>query len=607
MSDVIRLLPDAIANQIAAGEVIQRPASVVKELMENAVDAKATDIKLIVKEGGKTLIQVIDNGVGMNDTDARMCWERHATSKISQAADLFKIRTMGFRGEALASIAAIAHVELKTKQKDEELGCIIQIEGSEVKKQEAIATTNGTTITVKNLFFNVPARRNFLKSIPVETKHIIEEFTRVALAHPEISFSLHNGDNEVFDLPSGELKTRVMGIFGDKCKPHLLPADEHTDIVAVTGFVGTPESAKRTRGEQYMFVNNRYIRDPYLNHAVMGAYEDMIAKDSFPLYVLFIDIDPAKIDINVHPTKTEIKFEEERYIYQIIKSVVRKSLGAHTITPELDFDTPVRAFNPMHGLNNDTERAPAEPDIKVNKGFNPFKDETRQKRNLTNWEKLYEPFRDDPEQEQVKPAKQEENLFSQEEKHHHFESFFQYKNEYIVTSDETGIVIIDQQAAHERVLFEQFIKQLDEQQSSSQQLLFPRAVELSPADYQLMDELAEEVRHLGFDINEFGTNTFIINGIPSDIKKGDAEEMLLGLLEHYKHNMSDLKLSRRELLARAMARNSCIVKGTALSDAEVNALLTHLYSCSNYRTTPSGLPIFVTFAPEELNRLFKKQ
>lgn len=618
MSDIIQLLPDAVANQIAAGEVVQRPASAVKELMENAIDSGADRIKLIVRDAGKSLIQVIDNGCGMSMTDARLCFERHATSKIRSANDLFAIRTMGFRGEAMASIAAIAHVELKTRRHEDDLGTSIIIEGSKVVQQEPTAAPAGTSTSVKNLFYNVPARRNFLKSNPVELRHIIDEFQRLALAHPNIFFSLHNEDNELFHLPPEGLKQRIVHIFGNSYNQRLVPLEEETTIIKLKGFIGKPDYAKRTRGEQYFFVNKRFVKDPYLNHAVINAYEEILPDDTYPLYVLFIDIDPAKIDINVHPTKTEIKYEDERSIYAIIRSAVKRSLGQYNITPTLD-------FNQETGFSQMITQKPLEeitpPSISFNPDFNPFDSPSKpstgglnasgtnadRKPGIPqNWDTLYQ-------------IAQHENVVqghldlatsqgeSGDEPVTKRKKFFQLHNRYILSQIHSGFILIDQQAAHERILFEQFIRQLEMQQGSSQQSLFPQTVALSSADFELVHDILPDIQSLGFQIREFGKNTYVVEGIPADIGSGVSESQIIErLIEDYKNNQSDLKLSKRANLAKSLARHAAIKPGAALSNDDMAELVDKLFACESANISLSGKPIILTFTLQELLERFEK-
>ncbi|MGV3510261.1 MAG: DNA mismatch repair endonuclease MutL [Sphingobacteriaceae bacterium] len=616
MSDIIQLLPDSVANQIAAGEVVQRPASAVKELIENAIDSGAGKIQLIIKDAGKSLIQVIDDGCGMSVTDARMCFERHATSKIRKAEDLFAIRTMGFRGEAMASIAAIAQVELKTRRHEDELGTLICIEGSEVIKQEPVSCTAGTSICVKNLFYNIPARRNFLKGNPVELRHIIDEFQRVALAHPEIFFTFHHDGNEIFHLPNTTLKQRIIHIFGSTYNQKLVPVEETTSIITLKGFIGKPEYAKKTRGEQFFFVNKRFIKDPYLNHAVLKAYEELLPDDSYALYVLFIDIDPANIDINVHPTKTEIKYQDEKSIYAIIRSAVKRSLGQYNITPTLDFDQET-GFNNMI-----TEKAHADivpPAIAFNPDFNPFQSEKKQEREIPylrnigegrqevskNWGSLYDIVKtpvNEQQQFDLEQNDEEKPLPKHGEKH-----LFQLHNRFIISQIKSGFMLVDQQAAHERILYERFLLQLETHQGASQQSLFPQTVTLGAVDFELVKELLPDIQALGFQVREFGKNTFIVEGIPADIGSNISEvEMLEHLIEGFKNNFSLLKLDKRDNLARTLARNAAIKPGLSLSQAEMNNLIDQLFACESPNISLQGKPVIITFTLEELIQKFER-
>jgi len=607
MSDVIQLLPDAVANQIAAGEVVQRPASAVKELIENAIDAGADKIRLIVKEGGKSLIQVIDNGCGMSMTDARLCFERHATSKIRKAEDLFAIRSMGFRGEAMASIAAIAHVELKTRRVEDELGTRVEIEGSNVVGQEPEALPAGTSIAVKNLFYNIPARRNFLKSNPVEMRHIVDEFQRLALAYPRIFFTLHSDNNELFHLPGESLKQRIVHIFGSGYNQRLVPVEEETTIINLKGFIGKPEYAKKTRGEQFFFVNGRFVKDPYLNHAVVKAYEDILPSESFPLYVLFIEIDPAKIDINVHPTKTEIKYEDERAIYAIIQSAVKRSLGRYNITPTLDFNQET-GFSQMISPKPLEEITP--PSVTFNPDFNPFDSGkasgSRQVSPIPqNWDTLYHISQKEA------PAQlglhRNDADSSAEQPHAGKKQPFQLHNRYIVSQIHSGFILIDQQAAHERILFEQFCQHLENRQGASQQSLFPQTVTLNAADFQLINDLLPDIQALGFQIREFGKHTFVVEGIPADLTSGMSERQVLEqLLEDYKNNQAALKLPRREKLARSLARHAAIKPGTALSTDDMAELIDRLFACEMPNASLSGKPVILTFTLQELSERFER-
>ena len=620
MFDIIQLLPDSVANQIAAGEVVQRPASAVKELIENAIDSGADKIQLLIKDAGKSLIQVIDNGCGMSITDARMCFERHATSKIRKAEDLFAIRTMGFRGEAMASIAAIAQVELKTRRHEDELGTCIRIEASEVLSQEPVSAMPGTSISVKNLFYNIPARRNFLKGNSVEMRHIIDEFQRVALANPEIFFTLHHDGNEVFHLPKGSLKQRIIHLFGNAYNQKLVPVEEDTSIIQLKGYVGKPEFAKKTRGEQFFFVNNRFIKDAYLNHAVLSAFQEVLQPDSFPLYVLFIEIDPAKIDINVHPTKTEIKYQDEKAIYAIIRSAVKRSLGKYNISPTLDFNQET-GFSQMI-----THKAPEDiipPQIAFNPDFNPFATELKPNREIPflrstgesrkevpqNWGSLYEIVQtENPPQEQFPlGGNREIGLGSQVVQKIGEKQIFQLHNRFIISQIKSGFMLIDQQAAHERILYERFLEQLENRQGASQQSLFPQTVSLSAADFELVRDLLPDIQALGFQIREFGKNTVVVEGIPADLGSNVSEvEMLEHLLEGFKNNQSELKISKRDNLARSLARNASVKTGTCLTGPEMNLMIDELFGCQMPNASLSGKPVIVTITLEELIQKFDK-
>jgi len=618
MSDIIHLLPDSVANQIAAGEVVQRPASAVKELIENSIDAGADKIQLIIKDAGKSLIQIIDNGCGMSVTDARMCFERHATSKIRKADDLFAIRTMGFRGEAMASIAAIAQVELKTRRHEDELGTCITIEGSEVISQEACSANTGTSISIKNLFYNTPARRNFLKSNPVEMRYIIDELQRVALAHPSIFFTLHHNGQEVYHLPATTLKQRIVHLFGNNYNERLVPVEEDTIVIKLHGFVGKPEFAKKTRGEQFFFVNNRFIKDAYLNHAVLMAFKELLPEDTFPLYVLFIDIDPAKIDINVHPTKTEIKYQDEQTIYAIVRSAVKRSLGRYNITPSLDFDQ-------ENSIEHLVTAKPLEeivpPTIKVNPNYNPFntgfeesgssgggsyKESYRSNPIPQNWDTLYEISKKETivqqqvyEEVTITADDQELNKPSERQ-------LFQIQNRFILSQIKSGFMLINQQAAHERILYERFLQQLQNHSGVSQQSLFPQSVTFNSGDYELLKELLPDIRALGFDIREFGKNTVVIDGIPADLNNASEHAILEQLLEGFKNNQSVMKLDKRDSLARSLARNAATKAGVKMSLEEMNILIDQLFACQMPNLALNGKLIISTFTLNELLERFEK-
>ncbi len=612
MTDIIHLLPDSVANQIAAGEVVQRPASAVKELMENALDAGGSKIMLIVKDAGKTLIQVIDNGCGMSETDARMSFERHATSKIKKVDDLFAIRTMGFRGEALASIAAIAQVELKTKRIGDEIGVRIDIEGSEIKQQEATNCAAGTSIAVKNLFYNVPARRNFLKTDSVELRHIIDEFQRVSIPNPNIAFSLHHNNTQVFHLEPGTLKQRLMGLFGNSYNTRLVPVEENTGIVKIKGFVIKPDFAKKTRGEQFFFLNKRFIKNGYLHHAVQSAFEQLLPKDSFASYFLMLDVDPKTIDINIHPTKTEVKFEDEKAIYAFLRSTVKKSLGQFNISPSLDFDQEAHLYNmplkPVDGIYR-------QPTIKVDENYNPFKTDKiqgaeRELSNKSNWEKLYSRHADNQLAFEIKKEEESQQTINTEWDNDLHESnkklTYQLHNKYILTHIKTGFMVIDQQGAHERILYERMLDGFEKNKSASQQELFPKTIELNTPDFELMKELHSEIQTLGFDISEFGKNTFIIHGVPADTSAFDSVKLLEGLLENYKQNLLELKSDKRENLARSMARSTSIKSGKSLTQEEMHTIIDELFACRMPYSTPSGKPTITTFSSDDLDKRFKK-
>ncbi|MGH1434575.1 MAG: DNA mismatch repair endonuclease MutL [Lewinella sp.] len=632
MSDIIQLLPDAIASQIAAGEVIQRPASVVKELMENSIDAGADHIQLIIRESGKNLIQVIDNGCGMSETDARMCFERHATSKLRIADDLTHIRTMGFRGEAMATIAAIAQVELKTRRYSDELGVRVIMEGSTLKSQEPCQTASGTSIAVKNLFFNVPARRNFLKSNSVEMRHILDEFQRVALAHPDIFFSLHHNDSETYHLPVGNLRQRIVGIFGNNYNQRLVPASEETDILQLSGFVGKPEFAKKSRGDQFFFVNRRYIKSGYLHHAVMSAYEELLPQGVHPFYVLFLNMDPARIDVNVHPTKQEIKFDDEKLVYNYLKVAVRHALGQYSVTPTLDFEqggsfSSARMSPPprVEQFNTIESSATAKPGTGASRSSSGSSSGTsdsnfrRDKNNLENWQKLYENL---GEGEDAAPAFPEtdagdgmitiESKMSQdlplgpnaEQGYREDKNPYQLHHRYIVNSIKSGFVLIDQQAAHERILYEQYLQALEQQQAVSQGQLFAQTIELSPTDAVLLSEMLPELRLLGFDIEEFGQNAFVINGLPTEIAGKQNEVVIIDqLISQYREQL-DLKLGAKETIARAMARSAAIKRGKRLDVSEMQLIINQLFACSNPMRSPTGRSCYLTFSLDELEQKF---
>jgi len=601
VSDIIQLLPDYLANQIAAGEVVQRPASVVKELLENAVDAGAGTIELVVKDSGKTLIQVNDDGIGMSFMDARMSFERHATSKIRKTEDLFSIRTMGFRGEALASIAAVSQVELRTKQASEELGVVLEVEGSKVKRQEPEAGTDGTSISVKNLFYNVPARRNFLKSDSVEHKHIIEEFQRVALANPAIQFCLFHNDTEIFHLKSGNLSQRIIGLFGKSYKEQLVQCEEDTDRLKIFGYIGKPEFAKKTRGEQFFFVNGRYIKNAYLNHSVINAYEGLLQEGTQPFYVLFIQIDPVHVDVNVHPTKTEIKFDDERTVYGVISAATRSALARHNVTPTLDFELDVNfgAVKQPTPYGKETVR---------DKQYSNFKTTPLERSNLANWERIFDPqversnmdFEEStaPLQFTIDSEANTSNVKS--ESAGHASKVFQLHNQYIITQVKSGMMLVDQEQAHERILYERCLHNIQNQTAATQQNLFPETIELNPSDHALVSGMEKEIKALGFDFDVRSSSAVVVNGVPADFTSRGDRSLFEGLIEQFKENKSTLSLDVKENLARSMAKRSAIRKGTPLSSDEMASVIDQLFACGNPNYGPDGK---VTFRILDLNKI----
>jgi DNA mismatch repair protein MutL len=634
LPDIIQLLPDNIANQIAAGEVIQRPASAVKELLENAVDAGATEIRLIIQDAGKSLVQVIDNGKGMSETDARMSFERHATSKIRNIDDLFHIRTMGFRGEALASIAAVAQVELKTKRAEDETGTCVEIENSVVKKQEPVATSNGTSIAMKNLFFSVPARRNFLKSNAAEMRHIVDEFIRVALAFPGIFFSLNSGGQQIFHLEKGSLKQRIVQILGQHYNARLVTVQEKTDYLNIYGFVGKPDTAKKTRGDQYFFVNNRFIRSAYLNHAVMSAFQEMIPADSFPLYVLFIDLDPAQLDINVHPTKQEIKFEDEKIVYAFVQAAVKHALAQFSVTPTLEFDLDP-GIQQLDAVNKpfteDKQEAARSSSLYQNftqKNQAHFI-QPSEKSELKHWKDFFEPGKQSANNIGQKEEKFE-SLMDQLKKQgpveespsatgysplaiHHSPltidenaHLTQLHNTYIVAPTVRGFILIHQQLAHERILYERYAATANGRSIATQRSLFPATLHLSASDAVLLQELMNDLNQLGYLIEPFGNNAFVIQGTPADVSQGNEKLAIESLLEQFKHFSSDLKFSRREKLIRSLAWQQAIKAGSSLTAEEMRTLTAELFKCAQPNVTAGGSLTYIEFKKDYLEQLFKR-
>ena len=568
MSDIIQLLPDHVANQIAAGEVVQRPASVVKELIENAIDAGATSIKLLLKDAGKTLIQVIDDGKGMSVTDARLSFERHATSKIKDANDLFNLSTKGFRGEALASIAAIAHVELKTKQEKDELGTQIKIEGSKISSQEFISTSKGTSISVRNLFFNIPARRNFLKSDTIETRHIIDEFQRVALAHPSIAFLLHHNGNEVYNLKESNLRKRIVAVFGTKMNEKLVPIDEKTDLIAINGFIAKPEFSKKKRGEQFFFVNDRFIKSHYLNHAVMNAFDGLLESGSHPSYFLYLTVPPSSIDINIHPTKTEIKFDNENAIYAILRATVKHSLGQYNVAPILDFNRDSTLDTPYQYTN---KSATSTPKITVDPNFNPFKkefDEREIHTSNTNWGS-FEVIKERP------AISNQEQLFYQEQETETGKTF-QIQKKYLLSSIKSGMVLIHQSLAHQRILYEEFLENITVHEAMSQQLLF--------------ESITDEA--------------IVVKGIPTSITESQISLILEQLLDDMKIEVPETSFSHFDVMAKSFAKSLAIKTGTMLNSKEQENLVHSLFSCKEPSISPFGKATFKTLTNKEIDTIF---
>lgn len=590
MSEIIHLLSDAVANQIAAGEVIQRPASVVKELIENAVDAKATTIRVIIKDAGKTLIQVVDNGTGMSEKDAERCFERHATSKISKADDLFSIQTCGFRGEALASMAAVSEVILKTRQESDELGIQIRIGGSKLESKEPVQAHVGTNFQVRNLFFNIPARRKFLKSDQTELRHIINEFNRVALTHPEIEFSLTHNQSEIYQLSASNLRQRITGVFGKSVNNYLIPLESDTSLIKISGFIGKPEHARRTYGEQFFFVNNRYIKHPYFHKAVMNGYDQILAADYIPSYFIFLTIDPSHIDVNIHPSKTEVKFEDERAIWKILLSSVKKAIGKNNLSPSLDFS--IEGVIDIPILSKDTEiRQPA---IDTNPAYNPFDGEESYQRvkqptpyqdeRFEGWEQLFEPAG-------TPQVSNQRNM--------------QVKNKYILSPVKSGLMLIDQRRAHERILFERMLTALEEMQPLVQQSLFPESITLNASDYQVCLEMMESLEQMGFDIRDFGNNSVVVHGFPAEMNPAGALDTVELMIEQYKSLQGFSQTEHAERVCRAAAKASAIHSGKQLSEMEMQELIDQLFACENPNHTPSGKLIVKIIDLEELDSHFK--
>ena len=617
MSSIIQLLPDHVANQIAAGEVVQRPASVVKELLENAIDAKANDIKLIVKEGGKTLVQVIDNGVGMSVTDARLCFERHATSKIRIAEDLFNLHTKGFRGEALASIAAIAHVELKTRQEQDELGTHLIIEGSKTISQEATVSPRGTSFSVKNLFFNIPARRNFLKSDSVEMRHIIDEFHRVSLAHPKIAFSLFSNGIELFNLPISNLRQRIVNIFGGKTNEKLVPVNEDTEIVNVSGFVGKPEFGKKNRGEQFFFVNDRFIKNGYLHHAIMNAYDGLLKEGVQPSYFIYLEVPTHTLDINIHPTKTEVKFDDEQSLYAILRSTIKHSLGQFNVAPVLDFDKDATLDVPYEFRNKETET----PTIEVRSDFNPFKEEVKTKSSYSGsnsfkkapqqagWESLYIGLEEansikniEVEEEQIIGSLFDEN--TTEKQGESSVRTYQIHRKYIVSPIKSGIVLVNQQRAHERILYEQFLKSITVSKSMTQKLLFPLEIVYSAYEIALFKELKPSLEQVGFEFESVDKEKVVLSGLPINVNEVEAKQVLEQLVFDLKEGIPESSFSQNDCIAKSIAKSLAVKTGMSLSEKEQSNIVDALFACKEPDISPFGKTTFITMNLDELDKKF---
>lgn len=615
MTDVIQLLPDHVANQIAAGEVVQRPASVIKELLENAIDAKARNIQVFIKEAGKILIKIVDDGVGMSVTDARLSFERHATSKIRSAQDLFSLQTKGFRGEALASIAAIAHVELRTKRSEDEIGTCIKIEGSEVVSQEPCSTTTGTSISVKNLFYNIPARRNFLKSDIVETRHIVDEFQRVALAHPDIAFTLIHNSGELFQLPATKYRQRINNIFGGKTNEKLVPVNEDTEILKISGFVGKPEFARRTRGEQFFFVNDRFIKSPYLNHAVTAAFEGLLKDGAYPSYFLYLKVDPKSIDINIHPTKTEIKFDDEHALYAMLRSAIKHSLGQFSVAPVLDFERDPTMDTPYHYEN----RQVSTPKIEVDRNFNPFRTEGGEKnssfggfkKESGSWEGLYTGLNSEVEGKddgirhiEFESEEVTGNLFGAVRTEESGSSTFQLNKKYIVSTLKTGMLVIDQHRAHTRILYEELLRSITVSAAVSQQLLFPLHLKFSQNEKELLKGIKDALEQTGFIFGDIEQETVEIIGIPTSVSESEVEILLEQLLADFENEVPGNNFSQTDLLAKSLAKSMAVKSGNLLNPAEQQHIVNGLFSCKEPSLTPSNKPVFITLAVEEIEKKF---
>ena len=614
MADIIQLLPDHVANQIAAGEVVQRPASVVKELLENAIDAGSDAIKLIIKDGGKALIQVIDNGSGMSTTDARLSFERHATSKIKSAEDLFSLHTKGFRGEALASIAAIAHVELLTKTENDEIGVQLKIEGSKIISQEVIVTPKGTSLSVKNLFFNIPARRNFLKSNQVEFRHITDEFHRVALAHPNIQFHFYNNGSELFNLPKSNYRQRIVNIFGTKTNEKLVPVDEETQVVKITGFISKPEFSKKSRGEQFFFVNDRFIKSPYLHHAVVSAFEGLIRSENHPGYFLYLDVDPASIDINIHPTKTEIKFDDEHTLYALLRSAIKHALGQFNVVPALDFEQDQNLETPYEYKSKVAEI----PRVSVDAAFNPFAEDipkekrgTYEKQSAKGWENMFVGL-------QSKVGKESDfssvsfesetitgSIFdNQREQIDAIATTFQLKRKYIVTTIKSGMIVIDQSRAHQRVLYENFLKNITIKEAVSQQLLFPIVLSFSKTDILIIKEIMDSLLTIGFAFESIDDENVAISGVPLLVQESEVGMVLDQLISDYQLDVQGDSFSQSDIVSKTLSKTLAVKTGEQLDSDSQLALVNDLFACKEFKISPFNKPIYITITGDDIDKKF---
>ena len=608
MSDIIHLLPDSVANQIAAGEVIQRPASVIKELVENSIDAEATEVHVLVTEAGKNCIQVIDNGKGMSETDARLAFERHATSKITSASDLFALRTMGFRGEALASIAAVAEVELKSRQRDAELGTKLFIAGSKVESQETISCPIGSNFKVQNLFYNVPARRKFLKSNATELSNVMTEFERIALVHPDVSFYLYSNDAEVMNLPADVLHQRIIRIFGKKLNQQLIAVNAETAIARISGYVGKPDSARKKGAQQYFFVNGRYMRHGYFHRAVMDAFENLIPTGEQVPYFIYFEVDPSQIDVNIHPTKTEIKFENEQAIWQILSAAIKESLGKFSAVPSIDFDTAGKPQMPIFSQNY-TPVTP--PKVYYNQSFNPFSQSAPSKKasSTEHWQELYAGLVPQKEVElpgaepsEVCSAGHSADLINVESSFSG--EFYQYKGRFIMTSVKSGLMIIDQHRAHINVLYEQYLSQIEGRQRISQGLLFPEVVTFQPSEVPILESVMNDLVYIGFDLTSLGGGSYSINGIPEGIEGLKPADLLRDMVNSAKETGSDIKHEIQSALALSMAKAVAIVYGQVLSGEEMADLVNRLFACSQPNFTPDGHVVVATLNDDVVERMF---